>query len=97
MSTAALPPLPSRLTHEEADAYVRQCQAARAAGPALRGQPVWPVDASALQRFDSAALAALLAVGRMAHQRGARLQVQGMPDRLKELAALYGVGELLPA
>jgi len=97
--TPALPPLPERLTHEQADAYVLSCQAAieGSAVPSVSAATVWPLDAAALQHFDSSALAALLAVSRMLQARGGRLQVQEMPLRLRELAALYGVSELLAA
>ncbi|BAO80139.1 predicted NTP binding protein containing STAS domain [Serpentinimonas raichei] len=94
---AALPALPERLTHEQADAYVQRCQAAIEGGRATDPGAAWPLDASALQHFDSSALAALLAVSRLLQARGGRLQVQHMPLRLRELAALYGVSELLAA
>lgn len=92
----ALPALPSRLTHMEADAFVGLCR------DRLRGQSglgvvqVWSVDASALDVFDSSALAALLAVTRLVHEQGGHLHWHGMPSRLRELATLYGVSELLP-
>jgi len=92
-----LPPLPERLTHEQADAYVLRCQAAIEGGSATDPGAAWPLDAAALQHFDSSALAALLAVSRLLQARGGRLQVQQMPLRLRELAALYGVSELLAA
>jgi len=95
--TPALPPLPERLTHEQADAYVLSCQAAIEGGRAGDPGAAWPLDASALRHFDSSALAALLAVSRLLQTRGGRLQVQQMPLRLRELAALYGVSELLEA
>jgi phospholipid transport system transporter-binding protein len=52
------------------------------------------VDASALNRFDSSALAVLLELKREAAAAARPFRVQGMPARLGELAALYGVGEL---
>ena len=55
------------------------------------------VDASALEDFDSAALATLLALRRWAQAQGRGLRVRQVPARLAELVALYGVGELLPA
>ena len=97
VQTPALPPLPERLTHEQADAYVLRCQVAIEGGSATDLGAVWPLDAAALQHFDSSALAALLAVSRLLQARGGRLQVQHMPLRLRELAALYGVSELLAA
>jgi phospholipid transport system transporter-binding protein len=55
------------------------------------------VDASALLRFDSSALAVLLDCRRMALARGKSFAVSGMVPRLQALAGLYGVTELLPA
>lgn len=83
--------LPLRLTHMEASACLLALQ--QQAGPA--GDLV--VDASALQDFDSAALATLLALRRWAQAQGRGLQMERVPARLAELVALYGVGELLPA
>ena len=53
-------------------------------------------DAGALERFDSAALAVLLECRREALALGKSFRVQAMPVRLRELATLYGVMELLP-
>jgi phospholipid transport system transporter-binding protein len=53
------------------------------------------VDASALEHFDSSALAVLLELRRQAQVRGQSFQVTGMSARLSELASLYGVDELL--
>jgi phospholipid transport system transporter-binding protein len=53
------------------------------------------VDASALEHFDSSALAVLLELRRQAQVRGQSFQVTGMSARLSELAGLYGVDELL--
>ncbi|MBN9410199.1 MAG: STAS domain-containing protein [Burkholderiales bacterium] len=83
--------LPDRLTHEQAPACASMLAAT------LRVQPagdVW-VDASALQHFDSSALAVLLACRREALAVGRRFAVRGMPSRLQSLAGLYGVGRLL--
>ena len=55
------------------------------------------VDASALSRFDSAALAVLLEFRRQAFALGKSLAVRAMPQRLRDLAALYGIAELLPS
>jgi phospholipid transport system transporter-binding protein len=65
---------------------------------AVRSEPSdsLTVDASALQRFDSTALAVLLELRRAALQAGKTLALQGMPKRLQDLAALYGIAELLP-
>lgn len=55
------------------------------------------VDASALTRFDSTALAVCLALRRAAERAGKSLVWRGLPARLAELAKLYGIAELLPA
>lgn len=89
-----LPALPAQMTHETAQAYWAECEAGLRAVPA--GQ-VLLVEAAALQTFDSSVLAVLLAVRRAAQSRQATLQVQNLPPRLRDLAAVYGVSELLPA
>ena len=92
MSTLKLPPT---LMHEQADAclslWVSQLQV-----QVLASQPA-PVlvDASALHDFDSSALAVLLGLRRVANALGRTVQVTGMPARLRELATLYGVLDLL--
>ncbi|MBY0465822.1 MAG: STAS domain-containing protein [Burkholderiales bacterium] len=53
------------------------------------------LDATGLTQFDSAALAAVLALRRAVLARGQRLEVVNMPPRLAELSHLYGVDELL--
>jgi phospholipid transport system transporter-binding protein len=55
------------------------------------------VDASALQQFDSSALAVLLDCRRQALAAGRTFAVAGMPQRLAQLASLYGVAELISA
>lgn len=89
-----LPAVPERLTHLEAVAWlstVRSAIAQAAPGLELR------LDAAGLAVFDSAAVAALLAVRRQAQARGLGLRVHGLPERLQGLVALYGVDALLPA
>lgn len=53
------------------------------------------VDGSALQHFDSSALAVLLECQRMARAKGRAFAVQSLPTKLTELARLYGVDGLL--
>ena len=53
-------------------------------------------DASALRQFDSSALAVLLECRRQAMAAGKPFSVQAAPARLRELAVLYGVTELIP-
>jgi len=85
--------LPAELTHEQAAACSRML------GQALRAQtePVVVADAGALERFDSSALAVLLDCRREALAAGKSFAVTRMPSRLRELASVYGVADLLPA
>jgi phospholipid transport system transporter-binding protein len=85
--------LPEQLTHEQAEACSRMLE------QALRklADPVVLVDASALKIFDSSALAVLLECRREALAAGKELAVSALPTRLRKLATLYGVAELLPA
>ena len=53
------------------------------------------LDASALNQFDSSALAVVLACRRAVMAQGASLHVQGLPARAQALAQVYGVAELL--
>jgi phospholipid transport system transporter-binding protein len=53
------------------------------------------VDASRLETFDSVALAFLLELRRSALAQGKTFEVSGIPERLSDLARLYGVAELL--
>jgi phospholipid transport system transporter-binding protein len=55
------------------------------------------VDAAPLSNFDSSALAVLLAVRRECARAGKLFAVKGLPDRLRDLAALYGIEGLLTA
>ncbi len=85
--------LPAELTHAQAPACARMlAQAVRAeAGTAV------VADASPLQNFDSSALAVLLECRREALLARKGFSVKALPARLRELAGLYGVAELLPA
>jgi phospholipid transport system transporter-binding protein len=52
-------------------------------------------DASRLAHFDSSALAVLLACRREALAVGKSFGVAHMPDKLRQLAVVYGVSDLL--
>jgi phospholipid transport system transporter-binding protein len=82
--------LPATLLHDQADA----CLAQWAQSP-----QDWPpevvLDASALAEFDSSVLAVLLGLRRAVTAKGSALRVVGMTPRLRELASLYGVMDLL--
>lgn len=86
--------LPATLRHEEAPACMRMLHQGLSAQP--QGS-VALVDATALSRFDSSALAVLLECRREAAALGRGFAVKGLSPRLRELATLYGVAGLLPA
>ncbi|HSI54587.1 MAG TPA: STAS domain-containing protein [Ramlibacter sp.] len=85
--------LPAEITHEQATACCRML------AQGLRSQPGPTVvaDAGALTRFDSSALAVLLECRRETLAQGKSFAVSHLPARLGDLAALYGVADLLPA
>lgn len=56
---------------------------------------VTTIELGGLQRFDSTAVAALLAWRRAAASRGVALQISGMPEGLQSLARAHGVAHLL--
>lgn len=85
--------LPSELTHKQA----RACLQMLVQGLRQNKVPEVVVDASALQHFDSSALAVLLEFRRECLAMGQRFSIQGLAPKLAELAALYGIAELLPA
>lgn len=85
--------LPVELTHGQAKACLAQLIAGLGAETA---SPV-VVDAKALGRFDSSALAVLLELRRACMRGGKVLVVQGLPPHLSDLATLYGVAGLLPS
>ena len=83
--------LPAVLTLSQATA----CRAMLLQALRAQNQPEVVVDATALQQFDSSALAVLLDCRRacLASNRGFR--VDGLSPRLRQLAGLYGVAGLL--
>jgi len=78
--------LPPTLTLAQAGAALRALGAAGFDGP---------VDASQLREFDTSALALLLQAKRQALARGQAFEVRGAPPKLRQLAQLYGVDQLL--
>jgi phospholipid transport system transporter-binding protein len=88
--------LPRSLTHDVASsvtaAAAQSMQSPRGAG--LGSNPL-TVDASELEQFDSSALAVLLDCRRQALSAGQSFTVTGVPQRLIQLATLYGVAELI--
>lgn len=85
--------LPAELTHAQAMASLRMLlQGLRA-----QTEAAVVVDAAALARFDSSAIAVLLECRRESMAMGRSFAVRGLPTRLAALAGLYGVADLLPA
>ena len=84
--------LPAELTHAQAPACARMLAEALRAAPGTHAV----ADATELHRFDSSALAVLLDCRREALALGKTFTVRRLPARLRELAGLYGVAELLP-
>jgi phospholipid transport system transporter-binding protein len=85
--------LPGELTHGTATACCRMLAQALHSDPSREAV----ADASALRVFDSSALAVLLECRREALALGKSFTVSNLHPRLRALATLYGVGELLPA
>jgi phospholipid transport system transporter-binding protein len=85
--------LPAELTHDHAAACCRMLEQ----GLRTDAAPAIVADASALARFDSSALSVLLDCRREALALGKTFSVKGLPSRLRVLAGLYGVADLLPA
>ena len=67
-----------------------------AAGRAALGEGDLLFDLSEVTASDSAALACVFELQRIAGRRGRVLRVVGLPDDLRKLANVYGVAELLP-
>ncbi len=85
--------LPAQLTLPQARAVLEALlQALR-----TQTQAQWVCDASALQVFDSSALAVLLECRRHALAAGKTFAVCALPPARAGMATLYGVAELLPA
>jgi phospholipid transport system transporter-binding protein len=85
-------PLPAALTFAQAPQVLAGLQAALAQAPAGAG---FALDAAAMQEFDTSAIAVLLQLRREARARGLAFTVHRAPAKLRQLAALYGVEELL--
>ncbi len=79
---------PSAITQAEAGAVLN-------AGLKALESGITTINLGGLQRFDSTAVAALLAWRRAAAGRGLALRIAGMPDGLQSLARVYGVAHLL--
>ncbi len=84
--------LPQTLTQRQAGACLTMLQ------EGLRAETGHDVllDATALDHFDSSALAVLLEFRRYGLAQGKSVLLRGLPARLRDLAKLYGVDPLLP-
>jgi len=89
--------LPSTLTHAEVRDTLRLFQQTLEEASKSHGDNavLLTVDGSALQHFDSSALAVLLECQRMAKAKGRAFAVKAMPPKLMALAGLYGIDGLL--
>ena len=83
--------LPTLLTHEVA----LNCLQSLSLGIQTESGEAVVFDASALEKFDSSALAVLLQCRRDCDAANKGFEVTGLPHQLRALANLYGVGELL--
>lgn len=85
--------LPGELTQRDAAGCLRMLVQTLKRG----GREPVLLDAAALTRFDSSALAVMLALRREALALGLVFAVRGLHPRLAGLAGLYGIAQLLPA
>ena len=85
--------LPAEMTHAQAQPALHMLL------QGLRSQAHGSVvvDAAALKRFDSSALAVLLECRRVALSLGRAFFVHQAPPQFQALAQLYGIADLLPA
>lgn len=82
--------LPEQAHLEQAAALAAQLPAALA-----DSSGTFTIDASAVKAYDTSTIALLLQGRRMANAAGRGFAVVGAPEQLTQLAALYGVEELL--
>ncbi len=86
--------LPATLTITQAPEALASALATLAAHGAGAGA-AFVVDAAPLAEFDTSAIAVLLELQRQSHARGLTFEVTQAPSKLHQLAALYGVENLL--
>jgi len=90
--------LPARLRMDGARAtWAQMSPALRAEAAqvlAAAGREV-RLSAADLKDFDSSALSLLLSAARQCSEQGATLKLADAPEKLRELARVYGVAELL--
>ena len=83
--------LPASLTLRDAQSVLVSLRQSFAA----ESSAVWRIDAAPVVQVDTSALAVLLECARMAAAGSRTLEIVGTPQRLSELAHLYGVEGLL--
>jgi phospholipid transport system transporter-binding protein len=90
--------LPAEITHASARACAHMLtQAITSQGGGSVQEDTVVADCAGLKKFDSSALAVLLECRREAQLKNKSFSVRQLPERLRSLAALYGVAQLLPA
>lgn len=82
--------LPVKVTYNDAEALVRKLTS-----EVYAQSDVVVVGAQQLVEFDSSALAVLLSCRRAALSAGKQFSVESLPDKLAQLAGLYGIAQLL--
>jgi phospholipid transport system transporter-binding protein len=83
--------LPSQLNHRNA----RESLSSLLQGLERETATSLTVDATGLSQFDTSVLAVLLECKRQAQAKGLGFELAGAPEKLGELARLYGVQDLL--
>jgi phospholipid transport system transporter-binding protein len=81
--------LPAQLKH------VQVSQWAAVLEKSIPAHQICSIDASELKEFDSSALALLLHASRLAQLRQTRLNMVKIPEKLHQLARVYGVADCL--
>ena len=95
MSSVCHLALPQRVGHDNVGLLLQQLQQQVQAQPAGAAAETVEIDVSALQQFDSSALALLLALLRTTQHEGRRWKVVNPSARLRDLATLYGLDDVL--
>ena len=87
--------LPQTVTHQQAGKYLKELME-DIKDECVEGRPkCFFIDASNLEVFDSSALAILVHLKMEVIRNGGVFEINDLPDRLSELAKLYGILGLL--
>lgn len=86
--------LPTVVDHENVQAILEQGLAILRQ---LKAQDQLTVDCSALIQFDSSALSLVMGLLRQAQAVSASIVLEQVPEKLRSLAQVYGVAELVVA